>query len=231
MNFKTLWESKRSRIALVAGAGLVIAGVAFVIAGAADDTPGWVPAPFAGESQTASTDGDRLDGTSGNKESAANAKPVSNNKATTGTDANDSGTDTPSDADTSDASPGTPPNTETPSNEPASKKMTVRILYWNDTENEPASVVVSIGTASWKPTDATAESAEGKLADLAFGQPLKIVVQPDGPAGKRIEVPVRFTPDMISDSTGDAIHVEVKDDTVRVLGTPVDNFDVTLDRF
>jgi hypothetical protein len=36
---------------------------------------------------------------------------------------------------------------------------------------------------------------------------------------------------MVSDSAGDAVHVEIKDGTVRVLGTPVDNFDVTLDRF
>ncbi|MHB9004044.1 MAG: hypothetical protein ACYC6C_08255 [Coriobacteriia bacterium] len=230
MNFKTLWEGKRTRIALIAGAGLLVAGAAFVIVGAVDDTPGWVPAPFAGGSQTASTDGDSLDGTSGTKESATSAKPVSNNNANTGTDATDAGTDTSTGADAPGTSPGTP-GTEAPSDEPAAKQMTARILYWNDTENRPASVVVSIGEAKWSPADSEARSAEGKLGELPFDKALKIVVMSDGPAGKRIEVPVRFTADMIADSTGDAIHVEVKDGTVRVLGTPVDNFDVTFDRF
>lgn len=233
MNFKTLWAGKRSRIALIAGAGLLVAVAAFVIAGAADDTPGWVPAPFSGGSESANSDSDALDGTSGSKASAPDAKPVSNGAAKPSGDTDtDSSPDTNSSNTTSDGTPVDPPVTDPPSDKPAAKTMTVRILYWNDTESKPASaLVVSIGDVKWSPADKEAESAVGSLAGLPFNQSLKIVVMPDGVGGKRIEVPVKFTTDMIADTAGDAIHVEVKDGTVRVLGTPVDNFDVTLDRF
>lgn len=233
MNFKTLWAGKRTRIALIAGAGLLVAVAAFVIAGAADDTPGWVPAPFSGARETANSNGESLDGTSTAKASAPNVKPVSNGNAPSASDTNDdSPTDPNTSTDTTGVTPANPPATNPPSEKPAAKTMTVRILYWNDTESKPAaSLIVSIGDAKWSPADKDAKSAVGSLAGLPFNQSLKIVVMPDGVGGKRIEVPVKFTTDMIANTAGDAIHVEVKDGTVRVLGTPVDNFDVTLDRF
>lgn len=246
MNLKALWQSKNSRIALIVGAGLLVAVAAFVTAGAVDGEPGWVPAPLAGILGTAQVADGSLDGAATGKAQAPGAAtPVSSGGATSGDDGSASGDSTGTGAGgsttgESGTAPGTgastqptttPPAGETPG-EPAAKTMSLRILLWNDTSAKPVkSLSVAVGATTWSPADASVKSAVGSLAGLAFDTKLTLVVMPDGASGKRIEVPITFTPDMISNSEGDAVHVEIKDATVRVLGTPVDNFDVTQDRF
>lgn len=246
MNLKGLWQSKNSRIALIVGAGLLVAVAAFVTFGAVDGEPGWVPAPLAGVFGSAEVADGSLDGTGvGKAQAPGAATPVSNGGAASDTDdaaadgAPAPGTDGSTDGD-SGTTPGTgastQPSTTVPAEEtpgePAAKTMTLRILYWNDTSAKPAKGLrVAVGDVVWSPADAGVESAVGSLAGLPFDTKLTLVVMPDGTDGTKLEVPIILTADMISNSEGDAVHVEIKDATVRVLGTPVDNFDVTQDRF
>ena len=107
----------------------------------------------------------------------------------------------------------------------------LRVIWWNDTvDTASTGAHVSMGYAVWDP-DTDADSVRGLLKDVEVGQIVMLVVFPDGPDGIRIEVPLLLTPDMNPASDEDAVHVEVSDASVRVLGNPVDNFDVTFDRF
>lgn len=126
--------------------------------------------------------------------------------------------------------PGTKNPTSTPTT-PVTKTMTVKILWWNDTQSrKPVGTIISIGDARWKP-DVTALQDSGTLAGLPFGKQLTIVVYPDGPLGKKVSVPVMFDEKtMKPNSDQDAIHVEIRDTAVKVLGNPVNNFEVITPR-
>lgn len=107
----------------------------------------------------------------------------------------------------------------------------LRVIWWNDTVGSaPSGASISIGDAVWNPDTGT-DSARGLLQDIEIGEAVTLVVLPDGPDGNRIEVPLLLTQSMDPASDEDAVHVEVSDTSVRVLGNPVDNFDVTFDRF
>ncbi len=109
--------------------------------------------------------------------------------------------------------------------------MDVRIMFWNDTAaDSPAGCEVTIAGSSWAP-NVGKDSDQGTIAGLAYGEPLPLDVYPDGPDGEKVTVYVAFDADMISGSEQDAIHVEVSDEKVRVLGNPVENFDMSFDRF
>lgn len=135
---------------------------------------------------------------------------------------------TPTSWTASSTTPKTPP---APPTGASAKTMTVRVRFWNDTiAKRPNGIRILVGTATYSP-DASAKSTTGSLRDLRVSVPLELVVLPDGPGGKRITVPFTLTPQMLADSDQDAIHIEVTDTTVRVLGNAVQNFDVTLPRF
>lgn len=109
--------------------------------------------------------------------------------------------------------------------------MKVRVLWWNDTEAKPADgFEIVCGTASVKPDTGT-KSGTGTVGPLTVGAKLLLVVYPDGRSGKRIAVPFTLTKIMEPDSDVDAIHVEVSDTSVRVLGNAVEGFDRTFPRF
>ncbi|MDA3936097.1 MAG: hypothetical protein PF636_04420, partial [Actinomycetota bacterium] len=138
-------------------------------------------------------------------------------------DQSDSSGDSDSPMPEGDGSTGTPTDSLVESD--------LRILWWNDTSSKsPAGAMISIGDSVWAP-DPDADSARGLLADVLVDDTLTLVVLPDGESGARIEVPILITSDMDPTSDIDAIHVEVSDSSVRVLGNAVDNFDVTFDRF
>jgi len=159
------------------------------------------------------------------------AAPDTGAEEASGVDADtdsDVGTD---DDDSSDPADNDSPETDgdTPSDETVMADL--RVIWWNDTVGTvPNGALVSIGDAAWNP-DTGADSARGLLSKVEIGQAVMLVVLPDGPDGVRIMVPLLLTPDMNPASDADAVHVEVSDTSVRVLGNPVDNFDVTFDRF
>lgn len=106
-----------------------------------------------------------------------------------------------------------------------------RIMWWNDTvERAPRGFKLEIEDDSWS-ANAAKKSEATSLGPLPYEKKLILVIYPDGPSGKKISVPVRFAEFMEPDSRQDAIHVEVSDARVRVLGNPVDKFDQQFERF
>lgn len=114
----------------------------------------------------------------------------------------------------------------------ASTGMKVLFKWWNDTQSKtPQGMEIVIpGVSSWKP-DPTAEDAKKVLGPIPYEKPLVLAVYPDGRSGKKIEVRIAVVKSMQPGSEQDAIHIAVSDSGVRVLGTPVDNFDDTYERF
>ena len=108
--------------------------------------------------------------------------------------------------------------------------MDVKIMFWNDTDsNDTDGCIVSIGDSSWEP-DTSGDSDTGTIAGLGYDEPLAMVVRPSGAGGPEFTVDVTFTSIMEPGSEQDAIHVEISDARVRIIGNAVDNFDVVFDR-
>ena len=113
---------------------------------------------------------------------------------------------------------------------PPGAVMTVRVMFWNDTSSNSAKgCEIIIEGNSWAP-DADSASDSGAIDGLAYDKVLDLVVLPNGLGGDRFEVPVKFTSVMDPGSERDAIHVEVSDGEVRVIGNAVENFDVRFER-
>lgn len=122
-------------------------------------------------------------------------------------------------------SPGTTsPGSPTPAAPgTAASGMNVRVLWWNDTVDKPvASPEIVFNSASFKPK--AGKSDIGSIGPAKPGDQLKFTVYPNGRTGKAITVDFEVTADMLSDSDIDAVHVEVSDTQVRVLGNPIPNF-------
>lgn len=197
---------------------LAVVGIAFARAGSNDQVPVSGARSASNTETVASGESPLTDGGSAAQPAATNATE---------------GAVTPPPSGGTGASGGVKNSTTTTSTNktPAVKTMTVKILWWNDTESrQPKGTIISIGDARWKP-DVTATQAVGTLTGLAYGKQLSLVVYPDGPLGTKVVVPVMFDEKtMKSNSDQDAIHVEIKDTTVKVLGNPVKNFEVVTAR-
>lgn len=125
------------------------------------------------------------------------------------------------------AQPGTPATPTAPN----ADVNTVRVIWWNDTEaNPPSRLELALASSEWRPDNSRAASQTGTLARIPVGERLMLQVFPDGRNGKRIDVPVKVTAEMIENSEEDAIHVAISDTEVRVVGTPVVEFDVSYAR-
>lgn len=119
-----------------------------------------------------------------------------------------------------------------PGTTPQGPVMTVRIKWWNDTVSTPPEAFqVILSQKTWSPSDMSADSETGRLTGIPVGSRIVLHIYPDGPDGTRIAVPVELIPAMLPDSEEDAIHVAVSDREVRVVGTPVLDFDVIAPRF
>jgi len=126
-------------------------------------------------------------------------------------------------------SPGSPEAPGQPDPDPA--VSTVRVILWNDTQDSRLlGTEVILGQSNWRPKDSTDASQTGSLTLIPVGDLLTLQVYPDGRQGNRIDVEVKLTADMIDNSEEDAIHVAISDSKVRVLGTPIVDFDVDFDR-
>ena len=106
---------------------------------------------------------------------------------------------------------------------PEAAGKTIRILWWNDTVDKPvASPEIVYGGKSYKP--ASGKSDVGAIGPAKPGDQLTFSVYPNGRSGKSVSVAFEVTDEMLSNSDVDAIHVEVSDAQVRVLGNPIPNF-------
>lgn len=216
-------DAAKKRIWWLAGiaavAVLVVGGIAIARGGDGDQVPvSGVQSASNTETSSASGESPLTDGGT-----------VTQSTATTATE----GAVTPPPTAGAGASGGVKSPAQSPSTNktPATATMTVKILWWNDTESkQPKGTLISIGDARWKP-DVTVTQGAGTLSGLPYGKELTLVIYPDGPLGKKVSVPVTFdAKTMKSNSDQDAIHIEIKDTTVKVLGNPVKNFEVVTAR-
>lgn len=101
----------------------------------------------------------------------------------------------------------------------------VKILWWNDTKTRgPKNVIVTWDGGSWSP-DATLKSDVTTIGPFPVGKKLNLTVYPDGKSRPGRVVPFTIRASMLSESDRDGIHIELRDDNLRVLGNAVQNFE------
>lgn len=225
MNLSDMQNNKLVKVAVVAVAVLLLGFGLWAVLDASDNSPEWLPAFPGSVDADTSAEGDtgNVDGTPA--KAVATATPAANGD-TGSTDDNGAKSSSPA------PTPGTDdPNEGNGTTTQPAATMSLMILLWNDTQSKaPEGIEVAVGAAKWAPADSSLANQTGVLKGIAVGQKLQLEVYPDGRSGKKILVPILLTKEMRSGSEADAVHVEVKDGTVRVLGTPVENFDVSVER-
>lgn len=205
--------------------GLIAGGIALAQSrGSADNglgTPGIEEADgtTSGEGAQGS-----VDATPGQKstDASAPARPGTNSKPGGGTSTNGGKPSSPS--------TGSPSDPAKPPAKPGETRK-IKFIFWNDT-NAKAPTGAEIWTSaygSWKPTNE--QNWEVHVFTFPVGQPIDLIVYADGRSGKKITVPLSVSVEAVDNSDQDAVHVAVSDDKVRVLGGPVQDFDVSFDRF
>jgi hypothetical protein len=225
MNTPKFLQSKSVRLALAISAAAIVVTVV-AIGGSGTDIGEW-RSQLAGEPSARDTDR----GDEAAQDARARAQAVLNTGgATSGSPTDGSGSGDAVVGEGSDS--GTTGSGSTPGSGDVRETLTVRIKWWNDTvAAPPVGIEVVLGDVNWKPSNVSAEAATGRLSSAPLGSELFLDVYPDGRDGKRVRVPVELLAAMLPDSEEDAIHVAVSDDTVRVIGTPVLDFDVSTPRF
>ncbi len=205
-----------SRLASLSAVVLVVASLAVmtvVTAGCSRDT--------GKPTQLGLRDADK----SGSSSGATGSTDATGSVGTTGSPKTPSGEKSPSGAAPSDNSPNKPtaPGGQTDPKKPSTSAKTVRILWWNDTVNKPPkSPEIVFAGKSYKP--ASGKSDIGSIGPAAIERDLEFTIYPQGRAGKAFVATFRVTADMMSNSDVDAIHIEISDGQVRVLGNPIPNF-------
>jgi hypothetical protein len=112
-------------------------------------------------------------------------------------------------------------------NPPGATGMEVRIMWWNDTAAKKVkSPVVVFGATSFAP-GASKKKATGTIGPVPFDAEHKLIVYPTGRGGKGYTFTFKIDKAMAPASETDAIQVEVSDDAVKVLGSPVVGFSQT----
>jgi len=224
MNLSEMQNNKLAKVGVVIAAVLLLVFGLWAALDASDNSPEWLPAfPGSADSASSQDSAANVDGTPA--KAVATATPTANGtNGSSGDDAADPNSPVPA--------PGSDdPNDDNGTSTQPGATMSLMILLWNDTQSKaPGDLEVAVGAVKWVPADSSLANQSGSLKGLAVGQKLQLEVYPDGRSGKKILVPILLTKDMRSGSEADAVHVEVKDGTVRVLGTPVENFDVSVER-
>ena len=114
----------------------------------------------------------------------------------------------------------------------ADEPFTLRVMWWNDTVSRaPEGFRIELAGGFWEPSEHGSEHEVGRVEGVPAAGAVDLVVFPDGEEGARIVVPVQLDGAMVSDSEEDAIHIEVTDEQVRIVGTPLLDFDVVESRF
>jgi len=109
-------------------------------------------------------------------------------------------------------------------------EVSLRVALTDYTENNKPNPEVWIkGTGSWYP-------------DIEFGgdvfiptEPFsnennKIYIYPDGRDGTEIIVEIFVTNELISESVRDTIHIEIYDDSIKILGSSIEEFEKDFER-
>lgn len=106
---------------------------------------------------------------------------------------------------------------------------TLKVLWWNDTASRtPKSPEIVFGGKSFKPRAGKRDS--GSIGPIPLDRQVEVVVYPDGRSGPKLVAEILVDKGMTSNSDTDAIHVEVRDTGVRVLGNPVVDFTQSFSR-
>lgn len=107
----------------------------------------------------------------------------------------------------------------------------VKVSWWDDTEARSAkNCVVTWGeSGSWSP-EGPSRAQTARIGPFPVGRTSKFTVYPDGRGHRADVVKLDIKSSMVSGSERDGIHIEVRDDAVRVLGNPVFNFEVVFPR-
>lgn len=142
-------------------------------------------------------------------------------KATTPGESSPDGGSTDGEAPASDATnDGSDPDEGT---DPKDGTGTVVVKFWNDSSSKSNDLEVRIGDAEWAPGRGTSNAT--KLGPIPLSKTVDLTVYPEGEDGGSFIVPIVVTAAM-SGLDRDAIHVELRDAEVRVLGNPVVGFEV-----
>lgn len=187
-----------------------VAGIAWALSSSGAAGPGaWNPFS-ADDTRTASVGSD---GATGTLPGAGGS--MSTTSGTTGAGVQPGGTGAGGTARPS--APATPPSGEQPT-------FYVRASWWNDTvKRAPTGFTVAWGTGGeWTP-NAASKSQVATIGPFFVGQPQALKISPDGPSGPTVTVPFTITTSMLPSSERDGIHIEIRDDGLRVLGNPVEN--------
>ncbi len=108
--------------------------------------------------------------------------------------------------------------------------MRVRVIFWNETQKRPATgFAIKLGNVTWSP-DSNEKKQTRTFGPLPIDETLVLGLYPQGTKAARLVAELKLYRDMLPDSEQDAIHVDVRDDKIRVLGTPVENFEREFDR-
>jgi len=106
---------------------------------------------------------------------------------------------------------------------------TIRVNWWNDTSaNSPKNPAISFNGKTIKPK--AGKSDVMTIGPCPVGKELKLTIYPDGTSGRKLVATFRVDASMVANSDQDAIHIEVRDERVRVLGNPIPNFEESFER-
>jgi hypothetical protein len=100
----------------------------------------------------------------------------------------------------------------------------IKILWWNDTQSKPIKgLEIVYGSSVVKPT--AKKSGSGTIGPVPLDKAQTLRIYPTGrSAGSPLIFRFRVSDVMEPNSETDAIHVEIRDEQIRVLGNPVDGF-------
>lgn len=173
--------------------------------------------------------GSAVDGAASKSSSSIAATSTSQN--TKGSTTSGSGSSGSSNSNDSQSGSNAKPSGGTTKPSTSAKTTTLKILWWNDTvSKKPERCEVVYGSAAYRP-DVSQDAASGFIKAVPVGKAVNLVIYPDGRAGKKIIVPFKLDSYMKAGTNQDAIHVAISDDTVKVLGNPVEGFEAKFDRF
>lgn len=120
---------------------------------------------------------------------------------------------------------GAPGSGGTAQTKPAGSSVYLKVFWWNDTERRrPEQTIVSWTGGTWRPNP-DKKSEVTTIGPFPVGQTLKLTVYPDGTDGTARVVTFVVRKTLISASARDAIHIELRDEALRVLGNAVANFE------
>lgn len=211
----------------IAGVLLVAGGVAGVVATRSGDGSGSAATPSASSSDTATdTSGTPAGGQSATATSSSSSATDTAQSSTTTGSATTNGGKTGTSSGSTTPNPG-----KQTSSQDAVGDFYLRVSWWNDTQRKsPRGFTIKWGSGSSWTADAAKASEVATIGPFVRGRALQLKIYPEGLDGSVATVPFQIGAKMLSGSKRDGIHVEIRDDNLRVLGNPVRNFELDFPR-